>query len=328
MKLLFFTDTHIRNTNPRNRIDNYYESAIKKLKEIRDYANNNKVDYVIHGGDLFDRPDFAIKPTSEVGKILGSFSMPIYIAVGNHDLFGYNMDTLSRTMFGLLNEFHILNKIPKEGVLLEDEEISVLLLATHFSRSIDKDKNNYIVDKEKLKYKSDYIINVAHGFLIDKPFLKSVDHTLVGEIKETDADITLSGHYHNGFDTLEMDGKYFSNPGAMMRITNSLSELNRKPKFLEIIITKKGIEIKDKYLKSAKKGEEVLDRRQLTEDKLRAERLNIFSDSIHQNINLDMLDLDSIINEISEAENFEENVKEEAMIRIEKAKETINDLDN
>lgn len=327
MKLLFFTDTHIRSNNPRNRIDNYYEAAMNKLKEIRDYANENDIDYVIHGGDLFDRPDSAIRSTSEVGLILKSFQMPIYIVVGNHDLFGYNLDTLDRTTFGLLTAFKLLNKIPEDGVLLEKDGVSVLLLGTNFSSDLDVNKSKYIIKKSELNKKSDYIINVAHGFLIDKPFIQSVPHTLIGEISETDADITLGGHYHSGFNTMKIDGKYFSNPGSMMRITSSLSELSRRPKFLEIIIDEKGIEIEERYFKSAQKGEDVLDRSKLMSNKLRAERLDIFRDSISQSVNLEMLNLESIINEISEKEDFEESVREEAKRRIQSAKEIVNALD-
>ena len=40
MKLLYLTDTHIRGTSPKNRLDDYYESLKEKLKEItpRDIA--------------------------------------------------------------------------------------------------------------------------------------------------------------------------------------------------------------------------------------------------------------------------------------------------
>lgn len=327
MKLLFFTDTHIRSTNPRNRIDNFYESTLKKLEEIRDYANENKIDYVIHGGDLFDRPDSAIKPTSEAGKILSSFNIPIYIVAGNHDIFGYNLDTLGRTMLGLLDSFALVKIIPKDGILLEKDNTSVLLLGRDFSSDIDTKKENYIVKKKNLKYQADVIINVVHGFLTDRPFLKYVNHILVGEILDTEADITLSGHYHAGFNTQFIEGKYFSNPGSMVRITNSLSEIKRRPKFLEIEINKKDIKIKDVFLKSAKDGEEVLDRKTLVENQYKDERLMLFSDSVETNIDVNLLNLDTIIEQIANSEAFDKKVKEEAKFRIDKAKGILNEDD-
>ncbi len=327
MKLLFFTDTHIRSSNPKNRLDNFYESTLLKLEEIRNYANDNKVDFVLHGGDLFDRPDSAIKPTSEVGKILASFNMPIYIVAGNHDIFGYNNFTINRTMLGLLDNFSILNIIPEEGILLKKNGLRVLVLGRDYSLDLDSNKDNYIVKKENLKYEADVIINIVHGFLTDKPFLETVNHVLVGEILDTEADITLAGHYHSGFETKYENGKYFANPGSMVRISNALSELKRRPKFIEINIEKDKINLKDIYLKSAKAGEEVLDRQKLKEGQFRRERLNIFSDSIDQNIDLELIDLETIIDSIYKSENFDDNIKKEAMIRIDKAKEIVNDRD-
>lgn len=324
MKLLFFTDTHIRSSNPRNRIDNFYESTLAKLEEIKQYANDNKFDYVIHGGDLFDRPDSAIKPASEAGMILSSFNMPIYIVTGNHDIFGYNLNTLNRSMLGLLDSFDILKIIPEDGVLLEKDNLKVLLLGKDYSSYLDSDKNNYIVKKSEIKYSADIIINIVHGFLIDKPFLKYVPHVLLGEILETDADITLSGHYHSGYPTQKIEGKYFSNPGSMVRISNSISEMTRRPKFLEINLDKDNIEIKDVYLKSAKKGEEVLDRKKLVEEQYRDERLMIFSESIEQNVDLELLDLNLILDSISQSEEFDLKIREEAKLRLDRAKELIN----
>lgn len=327
MRLLFFTDTHIRSSNPRNRLDDFYASTLEKLEEIKDYANENKVDYILHGGDLFDRPDSAIKPTSEVGKILSSFNMPIYIVAGNHDIFGYNTKTLNRSMLGLFHSLEVLNIIPEDGVLLEEKDTTVLVLGKDYSSDLDLDRNNYIIKKNELKYEADVVINIVHGFLTEKPFIKHVPHVLLGEILETEADITLAGHYHTGFKTQSIDGKFFSNPGSMVRISNTISEINRKPKFIDIKIIKDKIEIKDIYIKSAKPGEEVLDRKALTEERYKEDRMTLFSNSIDQNIDLELINLDTILDEISSSEKFEDKIRKEAKLRLQIAKETINDYD-
>ena len=56
MRILYFTDTHIRATNPKSRKDNFYETLITKFEEVSKIIHEENVDYVIHGGDLFDRP--------------------------------------------------------------------------------------------------------------------------------------------------------------------------------------------------------------------------------------------------------------------------------
>ncbi len=87
MKLLYLTDTHIRGTSPKNRLDDYYESLKEKLKEISNIIREEKVDYVLHGGDLFDRPDVSVSIVSDFAKIFQDFGVPIYIISGNHDIF-------------------------------------------------------------------------------------------------------------------------------------------------------------------------------------------------------------------------------------------------
>ena len=176
-------------------------------------------------------------------------------------------------------------------------------------------------------YDIDYIISIVHGFLTDRPFLKHVPHILVGEVLDTDADITLSGHYHTGFPTQIHNGKYFSNPGSMVRITNSLAEINRKPKYIEINIDENGISLEDRYFKSAKSGEDVLDRKTLVESQFKEERLTIFSDSIHQNVDLEAMDLESMLNSIAMNEGFAIKVRNTAKDSLDREKEVGNDRD-
>lgn len=65
------------------------------------------VDYILHGGDLFDRPDIAISVVSTFAKIFKEAPAPIYIVSGNHDIYGHNPDTLNRTVMGLLCDLKV-----------------------------------------------------------------------------------------------------------------------------------------------------------------------------------------------------------------------------
>ena len=198
MKLLYFTDTHIRGTNPKNRLDNFYQTLKNKFHEVIEIAKYENVDYILHGGDLFDRPDPSVSIVSDFAKIFNEFRVPIYIVSGNHDIFGHNPSTLDRTMLGLLCNLGILNLVNDRKIILE-KDIKVQLTSAPYVYSMDSKENikNYIV-KEKDKT-CKYAIHLTHGFLIDKPFLKEVSHTLISDIKDTCADITFGAHYHIQF---------------------------------------------------------------------------------------------------------------------------------
>lgn len=59
MKILYMTDTHIRGTSPRSRTDDFQQAIREKIEEVIDIAERERVDLVLHGGDLFDRPNLS-----------------------------------------------------------------------------------------------------------------------------------------------------------------------------------------------------------------------------------------------------------------------------
>lgn len=318
MKILYFTDTHIRGTNPKNRLDNYYETLKIKFNEIKEIIDNEKIDYVLHGGDLFDRPDVSVSIVSEFANIFQSFNAPVYIISGNHDIFGHNPDTLNRTMLGLLCNIGVLNLVNNKKIIL-NKDVRVQLTGSPYIYSIDENNNtdNYIVKEVDSSCK--YAIHMTHGFLIDKPFIKEVPHTLVEDIISTKADITLAGHYHYGFKTIFKDGKYFINPGALIRISNSMAEINRMPKVNIIELTNDTVEVLDYYLKTARSGSEIMDRSEIERHKFKGIKIAEFKEIIDSSINLKNLDIFELLLKISRDNNINEDVKKEALKRIEQA---------
>ncbi|MDO5724709.1 MAG: metallophosphoesterase [Tissierellia bacterium] len=318
MKFIFFTDVHVKGTNPKSRIDNYFETVKAKLIEIKNYANSNKYDFIVFGGDLFDRPDSSISIASDIANILMDFNMPIYTIIGNHDIFGYNLSTINRSIMGFLINIGILKLIPHDGIYIENG-LKICLIARHFKYDLDSDPNNYIIRKSDYE-NSDYYIEIVHGFLIDKPFIKDVPHILIDNILDTEADIILAGHYHLGFPTLNHEGKYFVNPGSLLRISSSLNEINRKPKFNSITLTKDDIIIEDIYLNSAKSGSQVLDRSHIEKAKVFNQRLNKFIELIDSSKHHSNFSIETIMEKIAQDSEFDSNVKREALERIEEAR--------
>lgn len=97
VKFLFVGDLHLRGTNPRNRIDDYKEVAKQKLKEVFKIAVDNAVDAILQPGDIFDRPEVGIAVLLEFAEVLKESPVNIYCTLGNHDIYGYNVDSYYRT---------------------------------------------------------------------------------------------------------------------------------------------------------------------------------------------------------------------------------------
>ncbi|MCX7904375.1 MAG: metallophosphoesterase family protein [Caloramator sp.] len=321
MKFLFFTDAHIRGSNPRSRKDNFFETLKEKLNELVDVAKENKVDHVIFGGDLFDRPDISLAVVKDFIKIIKKFPLPILCVIGNHDVYGQNPSTVNRTILGLLEELGIvefLSNSPK--IVMTESKKTIQITGSHYYYDIDgAEKDSYIV-KEK---NCDFSIHVTHGFLLEKPFNDEVRYTLIDDIASlTLADITLVGHYHSGFGIKKYNDKYFVNPGAISRISSTVSEIYRIPSYA-IIDIDNNINISILKLQCAKNGEDVLDREKLLIEQNKTILFNQFVHQITSYGNFELLKLENIISEIAEHEKLGNEIKKEALEKIALAQDLI-----
>lgn len=325
MKFLYFTDTHIKGTNPKNRKDNYYQTLINKFNEIIELCEIHNIDYVLHGGDWFDRPDTSPAIVREFSLLIKKINRPIFTIAGNHDIYGQNKVTISRTMLGLMDGIGIIRLIDYNDnncneVFLEKNNIKVQLIGSSYRYDIDNEnKDAYIVKKDK---NVDYTINIVHGMLLDFKFMNTVQYTHIDQIINTEADLTLAGHYHAGFGIHESNGKIFANPGSLTRISNSNSEISRMPKVIVIDLSKR-LDVFEIELKCALKGSEVLDRSALNENLNNQFKINEFYNMIKKSTNFKKISIKEIIENISISEKIEKEVKEEAFKRISIASELL-----
>lgn len=323
LRFLYFTDTHIRGTNPQNRKDSFLETVFVKFEEVLKIAEEKNVDAILHGGDIFDRPDISPSLVRHLVLLLNKYSLPIYAVAGNHDIYGQNLDTIKRTMLGLLDSTGIIHVLsPSDKIFFEKNDKIVQLTGQGYFYGIDHEssRKSYLV--EKAPYVN-YAIHIVHGMLLDKPFFDKMAYTLIDDIIETEADITLSGHYHTGFPTKVINGKYFINPGSLVRINNSIAELSRKPKITLINVESEGIKITDMYLKSAKSGEEVLDRTLVEASAFKEKKLSLFIQSIYSTGEYQTINIQRIIEELSSHQNLKSEVIKETLSRIGDAQEML-----
>lgn len=316
MKFLFFTDSHIRGATPKNRKDNFYETLKNKFIEIKEISDSLEVDYILHGGDWFDRPDISPSIVREFAIIVKNFGKPIYTVAGNHDIYGHNPDTISRTMLGLLEGTGIIRIINyDEEIVLNKDGVSVQITGKSYNYEIDGQeyRKYYIVKKRE---DVDYAINIVHGMLLLKPFYEGISYTLLEDLKDTQADITFAGHYHSGFGIIKEGDKYFVNPGSIVRVSNSIAEIKRRPKVVFVELGDNGAEVREIELKTALPGDEVLDREKLEASKDRSLKLHQFYEGVAASGEYRKIDLVKIIEDIASNQELSPEVREEALRRI------------
>ena len=212
MKLLIFTDSHIRASTPRSRIDDYPTAMWEKFRQISQIIVEKGINTVLIGGDLFDAPDPSTSIVNSYLQLFTYWNVPIYSIVGSHDKFGYNDNTLYRTGLGTLIASGIIKLLDKTQRIGYNTQIAGV------SHSYDLDENpttDYY--REKLD-PDEYLIQICHGMTLDGPWGFG-KHTNIRDIK-TEADLCVCGHYHPGFKPAQVGNTTIINVGSLGRTEN------------------------------------------------------------------------------------------------------------
>lgn len=337
MKLLYLTDTHIRGTPPRNRLDDFGATMLAKLREVIDLARTHKAKAILHGGDLFDRPDVAPAVALEFLRVLMEAPCPIYGIVGNHDIFGYNPDTVPRTMLGIMDGVRLFRLIrPGEVVWLEEGGLRVQMTGQEFHADIDRREailDYCVVPSERggsahvREPGADFAIHLTHGMLLEKPFGEWANYTLLERVAGTTvADITFAGHYHPGFSrpVIEVDGKLFINPGALARVGAQWADLKRTVQVVVVSLEQgRRPECQVVPLRSAPPAEEVLDRSGIERAAEREVAIADFLQAIAEAGQFEELEIHKIMERTANMQGVAEEVRTEALRRLGIAQEEL-----
>lgn len=318
-KLLFFTDTHYTARNPASRKDTLFLTSIDKTREIIEIGIKNDVDAYLHGGDFFDSPDISDNIAGIVGEIYKEFPKKVIVIPGNHDIRNNNITSLEQTKLGLLGRLGIV-KILNYGdkIIMEKDGQKLQITGSPSDFGINRNKQMFIL-KEK-DSDIDVAVHMAHAMILrgDANF---GDYVPINEIQnETKADITLSGDFHLGFETVEYQGKYFVNPGALVRKYSFMEEINRTPQVALITIyDNKQINVDLIPLATAKPGNEVLDRSKIILMREYEAKILEFKQSIttRDSYSIDLLD---IMHYLAKQEKLEEEILQEILKRIDESK--------
>lgn len=354
MRFLYVGDLHQDELEPVNRIDDFNETRKEKISEIIQIAKTNNVKAILHGGDFFNRPKMPNEFVTSVMEMWNEKLIPIDIqeltfqfqtgviseedylnnlrqykignipfisVIGNHDLIGENIDSYPKTSLNVLETSGFLHIVDKENpIIFQDEDISVAISGYSYNRELDKssDKDGYCIQKAKINGNPvDYQIHITHGMLTDHSYGKKFAHTVLVDIaSKTEADLTINGHDHIGFPLTKMEDKLFVNPGSPFRLSADVKEIARKPKVLIIEINKKGIQVKEVYLKCAKDGKLVLS----TDGKKNRQSKQAVMAKIQSLINQSSvkkgLRIADIIDNIGSAENIDEEILKDVQNKI------------
>lgn len=348
MKLLYFGDFHERQKAPASRIDDWSKTIHEKVDEIKTIAKDNNVLALLQPGDFLDTPKVSDEFLYEIISRWSDLDLnhlvlqvmsgeltpedlyeeikknkPMIGIVGNHELFGHSMKAFNKTSLSLLNQLGFMNLVTKDNPILlkSDDGLTVAITGSNYHADIDRDKSHkdYIVE-QKL---GDFHIHLVHGYGTTHDFGELIPHTKISELGATHADLTIMGHDHIGFDPIEVNGKWFVNPGAPVRLSNDEKEMNRIPKVMLIEVEKQGHSIKMIPLTTAQDSSVVLDRSKIETKNKQQEKLDDIKETI-KSANVAKGDnIVEIIEHIAENKNIGDEIKADVRELISKKAEVL-----
>lgn len=356
IKFIHVTDIHIMGRTPKYRKDDFLQTALEKVKWVQDYAKSVGANAILCTGDLFDRADTAYSVLNDLMPVLQSSEVPWISIIGNHDEYGYNPETISRTPMGTLLNSGVIEHVSyekpiviepnfarKEGVVITGCDSTILT-----DNREDREYDYGIVDGKDFcstltRDESVTTIHLSHGFLANKDWGEHIHHTQIKEIYDkVKADIILCGHEHSGFGVVRTsNGKIFINPGALGRITAGVGDVNREVNIAEITIDTfddgeysydREIDVKLVPVSVAKEADDVIDIEKAMEEKERVHMLNTFAQTINtvdvSNVSMNPFDvIDAISEEVFSSlgvpAHMMQNISTEAKRAIQAAHERI-----
>lgn len=324
VKILVTGDLHWRGNNPKARIDDYREALSQKLIEIFLIADRNLCSGIIIPGDIFDSPGVSLSVLSDLMQLMQRTHINIYTIAGNHDLYAGNPKSEHRTPYGILSRSGLIKDIDHALSITGDGNNIINLTGKAWDSEITDINDNYYTHAYGKSGLNGTHVHVTHGMLLNQSPGYEIRHTLMSDVAHHDnaPDVLINGHEHNGFGIKEINNTLFINPGSIGRIKATEENINRIPQVALLTIPKDSEPFAELIeLESAKPGTEVLSREHIIEEQKRKEMTKEFLTLLAEEGESNYQDLEQIVKGIGERKNVPPNIVDEALNRLEEARE-------
>ena len=281
-EFLFITanDIHISDSNPRSRIDNFKESILDKLGQMRNACNKLAADGAIIAGDLFNIKNPAKNShqlNQDLIRLFRQFKCPVYMIEGNHDLTANSLDSLTGQPLGVLFEDQTLIRLREERI--EKNGVSISLVGIPYQDNLD-------LGRLKFPDRGNSVARIAAMHLYASPKADDLFGTKIhgyDEFLHLDADVFVIGHYHIDQGVVEHGGKWFVNIGALSRGTLREENIEHHPQigFIKILAEENKVSFNVQPIKlKIKPASEIFDLEKREEEKKEAQEIEIFVDKL------------------------------------------------
>lgn len=277
------SDIHVSDTGPRSRLDNFKETVLGKIGQMRSACSKLKADAAIIAGDLYNlkAPSRnSHRLNQELIKEFKQFPCPIYMIEGNHDLTANSLDSLAEQPLGVLFADGTLIRLRE--AIIEKNGVKVSIVGMPYTENIEvKDFNLAPKGDAAAQIGVLHLYSSVKGGMLFKDRLYGYD-----ELSVLGPDVFIIGHYHLDQGTYEYMGKHFVNLGSMTRGTLGEDDIAHHPRICmtKICVDEVGnpaITVTPIRLK-IQPASEVFDLEKKEEEKLEAKEIEMFVEKLSQ----------------------------------------------
>lgn len=222
-KICFIGDIHGKLKTPNNYLSDYNNDLFNQLQWIKNYCESNNINYIIHLGDIFDKPEATDEWKNRFIEQWKDYKGTFYSIIGAaHDLFYNQEKSYERTCLKNLELANVIKVIDSNSFAFGSVRIHAL--STFLYNAKEQLKTLQYDDTR------DNII-VAHQFYewgLDKSagFVKEDFNNLKMNVS------LILGHDHHQYDTEQYGYLSVYRPGSLMRTELSESTINMIPRIL------------------------------------------------------------------------------------------------
>jgi hypothetical protein len=294
------------------RRDDYRAALLAKLQWVIAAAREIKASpVIIGGGDIFDTPTVSLEVADDIVDLFTREGAKLATVFGNHDL-DASLATAPRTVLGHLmrRSNGVFMPLPmlheRRGYQLAGMEI----FGHHYRYGNHHDSLMLPVTGDLPR------VIISHSMILKSAPVFD-DYTLFSDV-ETNADLILLGHYHPQQlpeRLINTRGTLIGGPGALMRGALSRDDLTRAPAMAVVENAWPEIHVDFVPIAAAAPAAEIFRLEEAAAEAAKEAGLDAFRADL-DNLKVQGLNVASLIEEISKADQLPDDVRTEALRRI------------
>lgn len=312
-KILTVGDIHLARKPPGRRTDSYMDDVFRKLDRTVEIAHEQKVDAVLWLGDVYhnhraDRVPHEL--TKAVSVRARAYGVPLYVLVGNHDIYAGDLDGAYVSQpIALLDELPNVTLLRWDPVQVGEVMIHPVPGVPHIpiEEYVERLRDD-LVDTEQFQLAAVHQ-SIARDGKDSLPF----SHVGADELAAAFPwlDLVAYGHLHESYGWYNVDGLDFVNFGSVSRGTISEGDIKKKPQVYVLTVDgkKADFELFDLPYRPA---DEVFKLEEYLTEKSRREDMEAYVAHIQQ-VSVAAFSLDTVMGSIQERNDVATKVKDYAI---------------